>query len=396
MPFCRIPFTGITINPQGKIVMCCSAAHYTLADMDDVPDLQEWFNNNQQLADARLQMVRYKEMPDQCVSCFRWQTEDVPMTRWVRDLVEWDDETFNLPELPITFLEVTTSNTCNQTCTMCNSFFSSKWVNLEHKALKQGLEFRRDSRYPDIAPKQRLSDENVDKLIAILPTVRTLVLKGGEPFADPSNMRILKAASELPDPPLVMTVTNGSFLSDEQEQLLRTYRGRLNISLSYDGIGDVYHWVRSTKFDRTQQVAERFMDIKRRREAETILSIDMSVSLYTAFQLVEAVHHWVKYDQVSGVFLKPVIRPVYSAIGMLPQPTVDKLMLDWKQLASIPTVRFHSTMHTLSSYSVSKPSLYLQQIRNVAPWIDFMNKQRGFRLQDVDQGVANYLLSLEK
>lgn len=395
MPFCRIPFAGITVNPQGKLVMCCSAAHYQLADLNDVDDLQDWFNNNVELIQARNTMVKWKELPSQCQSCFRWETEDVPMTRWVRDIVHFDETNFTLPELPITFLEVTSSNVCNQTCTMCNSFFSSKWVNLDRKALKQGLNFREDQRYPGGAPKQRLSPENIDKLIAILPTVRTLVLKGGEPFADPENIRILEAAAKLPNPPLVMIVTNGSTLSADQEQLLLSYGGPLNISLSYDGVGKVYEWVRSTPFDKTQRVADRFFNIKRRRKADTILSIDMSVSLYTAFQLTEAVNHWTNFDQVSGVFLKPVIRPTYSSIGMLPPEAVENLSREWEHLEQIPNVRFHSTMRTLQSYVISKPSLHRAHINNVLPWINFMNKQRGFQIEAHVPELQKFLLTLE-
>ena len=375
--------------------MCCSSAHFPIGDISEIDDLTEWFNNNPHLVEARNEMVRYKELPDQCGSCFKWKTQDVPMTRWVKRIVPWDDESFKNGEWPITFLEVTASNVCNQSCVMCNSFFSSKWVNVDKEALKQGMDFRENDRLPDGLRKYRLSDSDVDKLIGILPTVKTLVLKGGEPFADPANMRILEAASELENPPFVTIVTNGATLTERQFELLESYRGNIDIGLSYDGIHKQYEWVRSTPFEKTVAVANRLAEIKRNRPHQTNLTILKSVTLYTCFNLKEASEFWLEIPEINSVFIRPATRPPYASPVMLDPWQLASLQSDWLKLGENPRIEFHSTLLTLKSHFEEKPVLYRDNLKNVRRWIKFMNKQRGFDIQDFVPELEPFLCTLE-
>ncbi len=394
MPLCRVPFAGITVSPVGKMVMCCSSAHYPIGDISEIEDLTDWFNNNQELIEARSDMVHFKKLPQQCASCFNWRTQDVPMTRWAKRIVPWNDEDFKKGEWPITFLEVTASNVCNQSCVMCNSFFSSKWVNLDKKAIDEGLTFRSDERYPDGPKKYRLSDRDVDKLIGILPSVQSLVLKGGEPFADPSNMRILEAASRLEKPPFVTIVTNGAVIPDSAFELLESYRGDLDLGLSYDGIGLQYEWVRSTPFEKTLKMIDRICEIKRNRSYQTNISILKSVTLYTSFNLNEAAEFWTNYDEINCVFIRPAHRPSYASPQILPQGRLLALQERWSEMKKNPKIEFHSTLMTIESFEKVRPSWFYEGSRQVIPWIRFMNKQRGFEIEKIVPELETFLCTL--
>lgn len=317
------------------------------------------------------------------------------MTRWVKRIVPWNDEDFKNGEWPITFLEVTASNVCNQSCVMCNSFFSSKWVNVDKKALADGLDFRDNDRLPDGFKKYRLSDSDVDKLIGILPTIKTLVLKGGEPFADPSNMRILEAASRLENPPFVTIVTNGATITESQFELLESYRGNMDIGLSYDGIHEQYEWVRSTPFDKTVETCLRLAEIKRKKtDYVTNLTILKSLTLYTGFNLKEASEFWLEIPEINSVFVRPATRPPYSSLVMLPPNWLASLQKEWKELLVNPRIEFHSTLLDLKPYSETKPVLYSENIRNIRKWIEFMNRQRGFEIQKFVPQLETFLCTL--
>ena len=98
---------------------------------------------------------------------------------------------------------MTTSNICNQTCVMCNSYFSTKWKKLEHHFIKAGF---KEERYPH--PTMAYSKESTDKILKVLPNLKILQIKGGEPFADKNNLKILTKLAEVNPNCKVILVSN--------------------------------------------------------------------------------------------------------------------------------------------------------------------------------------------
>ena len=44
---CPAPFTGLTINPQGHIVLCCASWHVPIAHMNNIESLESVYNSSQ-------------------------------------------------------------------------------------------------------------------------------------------------------------------------------------------------------------------------------------------------------------------------------------------------------------------------------------------------------------
>ena len=126
--------------------------------------------------------------------------------------------------------QIKTSNLCNQACVTCNSYFSSKWAEIERK-----MEL-----IPKLTVKLAISDININ-----YNSARRIEFVGGEPFFDPTTFQILNLLIEHNNTDcFISVVTNGSIsLSDRQLDILSKFTD-LNICISVDGIGPVFEYMR--------------------------------------------------------------------------------------------------------------------------------------------------------
>lgn len=145
----------------------------------------------------------------------------------------------------VKFLEVTSSNICNQTCVTCNSYFSTKWIDIEHL-------------FPSNVPtskgkKHVLSARAIEKIMEVFPTLNEFVIKGGEPFSDIRNARMLERLLEVNPTCKIHITSNVSLISKKYIDVLKKIPDPNQIELhgSLDHIGKKYEWIRGASFDQT-------------------------------------------------------------------------------------------------------------------------------------------------
>lgn len=126
--------------------------------------------------------------------------------------------------------QIRTSNLCNQACVSCNSFFSTKWAEIEKRM--------------SLTP-QPLLQTDLDHAQINYQKAKRISLLGGEPLFDPKTFEILEnlIANKNTDC-FISLVTNGSItLTPKQINLLNSF-SELNICVSIDGIGSVAEYMR--------------------------------------------------------------------------------------------------------------------------------------------------------
>ena len=132
---CPAPFTGLTVNPQGCIVLCC-ASTMPIAHMNNIESLSSFFNSSQ-MQYYRNTFIENKQkeiLKNECTSChIKDEYGILSRIKTLRNNYQYVnfDNDFIKQEKTIRYLEFTTSNICNQACAMCGSQFSSKWVSIE-------------------------------------------------------------------------------------------------------------------------------------------------------------------------------------------------------------------------------------------------------------------------
>ena len=137
------------------------------------------------------------------------------------------------------YLELTTSNTCNQQCVTCGSKFSSQWRKIEHY-------FDRP-----VEKTYSLSANDLEKVLEVLPDLETLTLKGGEPFADMRNVQILESLFEINPICRVVIVTNGVLIPQKFLDIIKKHPNNFELVFSIDAVGKKYDWIRGTPFNKT-------------------------------------------------------------------------------------------------------------------------------------------------
>ena len=138
---------------------------------------------------------------------------------------------------------------------MCGSFYSSKWVEWELDAIEDELSFRyRDGSASEymINFKNKvwsMNDEDLQKIYDVLPNVKRIVLKGGEPFADKRNYDLIRYCMKLEKPPIIDVTTNFSMVPNDVMDMISEYPN-LFVSVSIDGTNEIYEWVRGSSYKK--------------------------------------------------------------------------------------------------------------------------------------------------
>ena len=127
---------------------------------------------------------------------------------------------------------------------MCSSYFSSKWATIDHLF---GNASHKD---------MRLSESDIEKIMSLLPNIHVLHIKGGEPFADMRNAKILERLAEVNPDCAVWFTSNCSLISKRFMDVLKKFK-KIEMVASLDHIGKKYEWIRGTSFPKTLDMIER-------------------------------------------------------------------------------------------------------------------------------------------
>lgn len=329
MNSCKAPVTGITIDPNGLITLCCNFNNgfetninrtLPLTYVKDVDDLAEYFAKEYQLFNYINKTHGWEAIPE-CSECVVQKIKKVPTTK------KWYDDLFDKPyeyydnNLKIRLLEVTSSNICNQMCATCAPYFSSKWVKNVHKLWPTRPHWNEKTRF--------LTKQDVDKIVKIIPQLEVLMLKGGEPFADQNNLKFLRAVLSADRPVKIIIVSNMHEISnaflDTIDQLKKEGH-TVGISASIDATGDLYDWVRDGPWEKTRDTCAKLWN-----EVGIKVDINSTVSCFTFPYLNEIYDELKQYDWATRVNMRNVVRdPDYCSPGVFRQEYIDEVISNCK------------------------------------------------------------------
>jgi|TARA_B100001964_G_scaffold70952_1_gene80496 sulfatase maturation enzyme AslB (radical SAM superfamily) len=382
---CKAPFAGLEISPEGYIVLCCAAPRNVLAHIDDIDDLEEFYNGpvmekyRQSLEDGN-----YSYM-EPCSLCYKKEMEHkrglkkVLETGILGDFTNFDDDWRARKEnkkRPLRFLEYTLSNLCNATCATCNSLFSHKWQSIDKKFGRK------------LFPIVKLKNDSISKIEKILYGLETLVIKGGEPFADIRNIRILKKLYEINPSCRVFIISNMYTITPEAMEILKMAKpGTLKVSASIDGVGKVYDWIRSNNFEHLIKTMEKYY-----KETGNKISINVCISLYNFFHLDKILNYFKDKEYINWInFGNITTRPSWVDINCLPEKTFNLQMEKWNKKLSQIRVRKENSNEGEKSQFLLKGSAdpLLNQVWRPRAGkelffseMEKMNNHRGFDLCD--------------
>ena len=384
---CKAPWSQLNIGPLGDLKMCTVGKKHG-SYISQVSSLTDYFNNDV-INGIRRSFIK-GEWPSACVACKNNKENGIPAhldnDHYTR--LPWTDENFNADQKQILSLEYTPSNLCNQSCAMCGSIYSSKWIGLDNRAKKEGLEFRENSGLTNLHTKAfQASEDDMQKILDVLPSIKFLLIKGGEPFADPRNIRLLREIVEKKYEMGILIVSNWAVITDEIWDILVQLNKNPNIDLlvtaSIDGTGKVYEWIRSTPYEQTLANMETYF-----RKTGKRVMISSTVSLYTLWTLTQTANELLSTGLVANIAYQYVFLPRYAAYSMIEQPDIDRLVAGFfANPAYRADPKFFERTERLR---VLKYNATPEDNSHALRWIDYMNSIRGFSIYDHHPDLANW------
>ena len=304
---CLVPETGLTINPIGEIVLCCAGDNVAVEHIKNIDNITKFFNSD--VYDDIRKRFKLKDFPKQCDVCkVHWEAGRIArFDSYNRFSFPTYKEDIANETIPIRFLEITTSNICNQMCVTCSGKYSSKWAPYEQEAVDVGLHWRNEN-HKFHTQKYRMTDNDVDKVLDIVPHLQHLTIKGGEPFADPNNIKILQKLAETNPKCRVEICTNFQLVTQSVIELLHRI-DEVHIQASIDGVGSLYNWIRGGNFEKTVNNINRYYEYAKRK-----IVIVSTVSIYNWMHLPELIDYWKDIEGVARISMANIVTfPMYCS-----------------------------------------------------------------------------------
>jgi hypothetical protein len=382
---CALPFAGVTITPSGHISLCCAYGGTPLGHISEIDNLSNFYNGNA-LSTIRHTMIDQSISAIQgCSGCSSARKMQVPAhidlanNNW-RDITtkHFDQDWFSerAEPAPIRFLEYTCSNICNQACSTCNSLFSTKWNQIEQHMDPEVLEYF----HRKVHNEYSLSPSDVDKIVSILPGLDFMTIKGGEPFADPRNIKILDTLIGCNDNCEVHIVTNMQSITPRVLQTLEKVKYtniKLMLSASVDGIDKHYDWIRGGSFKRTVSNMERYYQATGQK-----IQINVFISMHNFFKLDSIVNYFRNKEYVDSIILlNTAIHPEYIRVENLPRSIIkDQNIKLVTFLSEVKDVRVKYNNPIIDYFTLQDS---YTNMKKAFQWINHINNIRGYRLQDL-------------
>jgi len=377
---CKAPFSGITINPRGYIVLCCNSTNDTIAHISEVSSLEEIYNSAEmEHVREKMEAGKISDLPA-CNNCAKMFINHKQSMMGIFDFYkysenhfdeDWKNRKLNVNR-PVRYLEYTCSNMCNQTCVSCGSFFSSKWRDLNKTFTKSEKDDFSKNTIHDIV---RLGKSDIDKILEVLPGLDILTVKGGEPFADKNNLKILERMIDVNPQCMTEIVSNMQTISQSTFKMLekvKPAKACFNISASIDGIGKEYDWIRGGNFEKTVANMEKYYDVTGRK----VLIIPF-VSMFNFFSLEKIVEYFYDKEYVRGINITNISYwPNYIKIQNLPKDIIEFQQQKYKYaFKEYPNVQFRPVLTDVD------PKIGdFENLKRSFRWIEKMNEVRGFDL----------------
>jgi len=376
---CRILFGGgLTINPDGRILLCCASTKKELAHISEIDNLLDFFNSS--LLNEIRDTMKNGQLPSEwCYSCIRKREDGqtAPIDEWVKRHIKWSES--DSDSYAIKFLEFAPSNICNQTCTMCGSVYSSKWVEWDKEAVQKGMTFRnayRDRNRVKDMKVHSMSDKDLQKIYDILPEVESIHLKGGEPFADNRNYDLMQHCLKLDKPPKITATSNFAVITDKFMDMICDYPN-FYFSVSIDGTHKLYEWVRGSSYTKTINNLKLYMASTGKKPI-----ISCTPTIYTLYSLDTYLQE-MKELGIERLQFNYCGSPNYTSV-------------EADEDIEIYNEKYKEFLKTFTGIQLGRPEyLYTRKYNNVEKhkvkvWIDFMNSKRGFDVREIVPELSKF------
>ena len=326
---CKYPYAHLANNPNGSVKPCCwYSENIKKSNGEDYfiqkDGIEEIFTSDY-MKELRTKFEQGKK-PIQCNQC--WENEELGLES-KRQIY---NKTFTHPlekdpKYPLEY-QLILNNSCNLRCRMCNPEYSSSWLK-EIKGYTPAEKDMNVKKYPAFPYKQpsslgSLLMEDIEKWS---PYVRSLEALGGEPLYSNAWYKLINYLidNDYAKNIDLAIVTNGTFYSDEVMNKLLTNFNSITMSLSIDGMEDIFEYLRSNaKWNEVRDNIESYKKLLTNKKLQ--LNFTYTVSWFNVSQISEFIKFVGGLDTKVGVFLNKLNFPQWMSLPAAPPQLKPKIL----------------------------------------------------------------------
>lgn len=277
---CYAPWHALSIRFNGDVVPDCvyTGRHGNLLK-ESLPQIL----SNSGLKKTQLQLLSGTIPNNTCSQCIEKEKITGHSRRIFFDQIlkpVVSDQNYGIEIKDIHFLEFNMSNICNLKCRMCSGVNSTAWIKEDYK-LSKFKNFQRPINHPDFGYKN-LSMEIVDRLFEFPQYFKKLQfvnIKGGEPYMEPANKKILKYLIKLDIAKNISLdiSTNGTIIDKEFDDLAMQFK-ETKWHISIEGVGKLYEYIRggdNFTFENLEKNLQHFSKFDRVIFAGTVMTYNV-------------------------------------------------------------------------------------------------------------------------
>ena len=272
---------GLTIHPDGKASPCCVFDHRYYKDLEKLDMKDPWHD---------------LKGGEGCSACIYSSTPYMQQF----DKYEYDDEFKFDPDYKVRYLDVRNNNLCNFECSICNSYYSSKWA----QRLNENQQFKKTNFDVDLS--------NVDYIY----------FAGGEPFLNPTHFEVIDRVPNKENVKLLYS-SNLTYI-DKIHEYASSFK-HVQINASLDAVGEYGEQIRKglnwEKFKKNIETLTKIENVR--------LVISPTISLLNVLELNKIYDFAKSYN----LHVDPVVLtgPDYLRVSTLPQSIKNEIRRNLKQ-----------------------------------------------------------------
>ena len=249
-PVCSAVHHALCITAYGAINPCCSSRDFV--HIDDVPNIKDYFYNNQHLEKSRQVELTDQWLPE-CSACKKKVENGIDSRK--DKLLRWfphvDKQFTETNKYAIIHMDISFGNSCNQKCIMCNSNFSSQWLKDDIVMVEEAPYIRNKSLMH--LKNWSLSYDQLDQIADLVSEyTQKIEIKGGEPLYDKRFEYFVNKVIEKNPHVYFNTNTNGSHFNQKNIDMLNKIH-KIGIDISFDGTGKIYEWIRNSSWEESEK-----------------------------------------------------------------------------------------------------------------------------------------------
>jgi len=292
--FCILPWTALTIDPDGRFRACCIFDGYCRDESEKELNIKDNTISESRTSHSLTEIKKSflaGERPTECASCWR-EEEQGKISKRLHMINQFNDQIknkqWNLEPDDLIFLDLKVGNLCNLKCRICGSWSSSLWALEELQQLPKN-EQKSSNHYLALQLGKWPQNKNFweDLLKNYIDTVTYIEFTGGEPFMSLEHFDFLKSAIDLgiSENIEIRYSTNGTIMPAQHK--LWKYFKKVVLSFSIDDIGKRFEYERSgANWEEVEKNIKEFKSISK-EYGNMSLTVAPTVNIYNVYYLEE-------------------------------------------------------------------------------------------------------------